>query len=508
LSKPIAASLEVTTPDGARRIVPLSERPLTLGRATTCDIVIEEPFVSGCHARIEFSGDRYVLRDAGSTNGTWLDGFRINGGKELFHGSVVVLGQPGNYRLRFLTPPALESKTATNRNLRDVLEISKALLTTLELEEVLRRVLDACLRIAQAERGYLFLREGGDLKLRASRDEVHGETTPQQVEFSRSIALRVAETGQPEFLTDLDGDTGLDKSASIVRLRLRSVACVPLKIQQRVIGIVYLDSHRPAARPGATDRDVVEVLAGLAAVAIENARLIGERVQNERWMAIGRMAGSIVHDIRNPLTALRGTAELLARKISDPEQQRKVRSMIEEVDRLSSLSGEMLEFSSGTLPLNRSQVSLAAMVRGFLRTIEPRLEKEQIHLEVRLDQDGNLALDRQKMVRVLHNIVGNALEAMRPGGILTIESFHRDRQIVLAISDTGSGMDPQVVSRIFEPFFTHGKVRGIGLGMATVRRIVEQHGAAISVESTPGSGTLVEVLFPLLEPAQSAESPR
>lgn len=477
--------------------MPIGARPLVLGRAPDCDVVIEEPFVSGHHALIESDGDGYVLKDAGSTNGTLLDGRPVNGGTRLANGSVVILGQPGNYRLRFLSQGAPGSATGANRNLQEVLEISKVLLSTLDLEEVLGRVLDACLRIARAERGYLFLREGGDLKLRASRDGGPGGATQQQVEFSRSIASRVAESGQPDYLSGLDEESCRDKSASIARLHLQTIACVPLKIQQRVIGIVYLDSSRPSVLPDATGREVLEVLAGLAAVAIENARLILKRVDNERWTAIGRMAASIVHDIRTPLAAMRGTAELLERRLTEPEHKAKLNAIIGEVDRLSRLSSEMLEFSTKAQPLQATTGSLTQLVREFLAAVEPRLAQEQIRLETRLGFGGRLALDRQKIARLLHNVVGNALEAMSPGGTLTVESMARDTRAVLAISDTGCGMDPETAARVFEPFFSHGKAHGTGLGMAVVRQIAEQHGATISIESAPGEGTRVEFRFPL-----------
>lgn len=491
-----AASLEVISPQGVRTVVPLGGRPVTLGRSAECDVVIEQPFVSNLHARIEPAGDGFVVKDAGSTNGTWLDGSPVQGAARLANGADLVLGQPGNYRLRFLGRMAADSAAGAKKNLQDVLEISKVLLSTLDLEEVLGRVLDASMRIAQAERGYLFLLEGSDLKLRASRAGGAGDESEQEVEFSRSIALKVAESGRAEFLSDLKGSAP-ETSASIARLRLQSVACVPLQIQHRVIGIVYLDSHRPAARPDAIEREVVEVLAGLAAVAIENARMIQERVKNERWLAIGRVAASIVHDLRSPLTALRGTAELLHRKISDPEHQGRLKVIIGEADRLSRLAGEMLEFSSEAQPLNCLPLGLTDVVDGFLKTVEPRLETEQIRLARRLEFTGKLLLDRQKMVRMLHNVVGNSLDAMEGGGTLSVESGIRSGRAILSISDTGCGMDAATLASVFEPFFSRGKAHGVGLGMSIVRRIAEQHGATISVASEPGQGTRVEVSFPL-----------
>jgi len=387
--------------------------------------------------------------------------------------------------------------SGSKKHLQEVLEISKVLLSTLDLEEVLGRVLDACLRISGAERGYLFLREGNDLNLRASRGETPGQAEKQQVEFSWSIALRVAKSGQAEFLSDQQDGPVRDKSASIVRLRLETIACVPLKIQQKVVGIVYMDSHQRAALPDATGREVLEVLAGLAAVAIENARMVRERVQNERWTAIGRMAASIVHDIRSPMAALRGTAELLMMKVPDPAHKEKLKIIIAEVDRLARLSGEMLEFSSEARPLNLQEIPLTQVVQDFLKSVGPRLEQEKIRLESRFGYSGSLRLDPQKMLRLLHNVVGNSLEAMQPGGTLTVETGSLEGGVFMAITDTGCGMGPEIISRVFEPFFSEGKEQGAGLGMAIVRRIVEQHGANVKVDSAPGKGTRVDVRFPI-----------
>src|SRR5262245_41031406 len=102
VSQSARAALEVTTPDGKRTIL-LSDHAVTLGRAEDCDVVIPEPFVSSCHAKIEPARDGYVIRDAGSTNGTWVDSAHVEGSARLEDGANLILGRPGNYRLRFIS---------------------------------------------------------------------------------------------------------------------------------------------------------------------------------------------------------------------------------------------------------------------------------------------------------------------------------------------------------------------------------------------------------------------
>ncbi|MCI0656610.1 MAG: ATP-binding protein, partial [Acidobacteria bacterium] len=194
----------------------------------------------------------------------------------------------------------------------------------------------------------------------------------------------------------------------------------------------------------------------------------------------------------------------LRNKIPEPAHKEKLNVIIGEVDRLTKLSSEMLEFSSGAQPLKLESVSLTEVVQDFLKTVEPQLEQRQIRLVSRLILEAPLSLDRQKLARVLHNVVGNALESMSPGGTLTVETGSRDGRAVLAISDSGCGMDPETAARVCEPFFSHGKERGSGLGMAIVRRIAEQHGATLAIQSVPGQGTRVELLFPMGVPAAAS----
>jgi signal transduction histidine kinase len=164
----------------------------------------------------------------------------------------------------------------------------------------------------------------------------------------------------------------------------------------------------------------------------------------------------------------------------------------------------MLEFSSGAQPLKTESVSLTAVVQAFLKTVEPQIEQYQVRLDTNLNLEAPLWLDRQKIVRVLHNVVGNALEALKPGGTLTVETCTRDDRGVLAIADNGCGMDSETAARVCEPFFSHGKERGSGLGMAIVQRIAEQHGATLTIQSAPGLGTRVEFLFPMVVPATAS----
>ena len=153
------------------------------------------------------------------------------------------------------------------------------------------------------------------------------------------------------------------------------------------------------------------------------------------------------------------------------------------------------------LPWQRSPVRLADLVRQTLKPLQPRLQRSNISLALSLDEEARASVDAARILRVLHNLIANSLEAMRGGGILDIRCRRSNGSCLLSIRDGGCGMPEEVRRRVFEPFFTHGKAHGTGLGMAIVQKIVDEHGGTIRVESAPGQGTTVELGLPAGSPA-------
>ncbi len=372
-----------------------------------------------------------------------------------------------------------------------LMEIARTITSSLDLGEVLARVLEGAVRFSGAQRGYLFLKEKGGLVPWTS-----GATGLPSVDVSQSVAEEVARTGLPVYRDQLGGGEGRSVTESIVRLRLQAVLCLPLAVRQDVIGVVYLDSRRqlPHHQP---DLPLLEALAGLAAVAIQNSRLVEERLRAERTLAIGQMASAIVHDLRSPLAAIRGIAELCQERAADGDASRPhLATIISEVDRLAELTNDLLQFSKQAPPLELAEVRLAEVVARTLSPLHPRLAKAGVKVTVDVPPGARIAADPARLLRVLHNLVANAIEAMPGGGSLILSGRRIGDRWELTIRDTGRGMPEQTRRRVFEPFFSSGKAGGTGLGMAIVMRIVEEHRAGIVVESAPGRGTAVTLSFP------------
>ncbi|NYF24051.1 ATP-binding protein [Sporosarcina sp. JAI121] len=211
---------------------------------------------------------------------------------------------------------------------------------------------------------------------------------------------------------------------------------------------------------------------------------------------IGELAASIAHEIRNPMTTLKGFVQLL--KITATKDTMKYLSVIdEEILRMESILTEMLILSKPALN-KKTTFSLEVLVTDMLQVIQPKALMDGIMIKQQENtlKDSLIFGDSDKLKQVLLNLYKNALEAMSPGGILTIamEQDHYGK-ITLRVTDTGKGMDLEQMNQVFVPFFT-SKPDGTGLGLPLVLKIIEEHGGTISVESKVGIGTTFIVTFP------------
>jgi signal transduction histidine kinase len=244
-------------------------------------------------------------------------------------------------------------------------------------------------------------------------------------------------------------------------------------------------------------RDLLDVLAGQAATTLHNLELLQDRIRSDRLTTIGRMISTIVHDFRNPMTSIRGYAAMIEEMDIGPDRRKEcARSVLEETARMSAMIDEILEFTSGGTPrLRRKRIAVEDLVSRLQRQAD--LGERGVVFRTDLAFRGIVIVDAERMVRALLNIAANAVDAMPSGGSITVRSRSQGDEVELELQDTGHGIAPELLPRVFEPFFTHGKPRGVGLGMAITRKIVEDHGGRIQLTSRVGEGTCFTIALPL-----------
>jgi signal transduction histidine kinase len=227
-----------------------------------------------------------------------------------------------------------------------------------------------------------------------------------------------------------------------------------------------------------------------------NQHFIDEMMRNERLSLIGTTVSSIVHDMNNPISCILGACDVI-RGTNQNELTGKMTSLIREaVEKMEVMTRELIDFSRGSTQLNLQTIT----VPEFLRGLEPDLAKSRPGINVRIDvlYDGQIRVDRHRLLRVFSNLIRNAREAMKKpdGDILRLTVTRIDNHVRFEVADSGCGIPVDLLPRIFEPFMTHGKSNGTGLGLAISRAVVEAHGGTISVESSE-RGTTFEVDLPL-----------
>ncbi len=223
--------------------------------------------------------------------------------------------------------------------------------------------------------------------------------------------------------------------------------------------------------------------------------------RSQRLASVGRLAAGVAHEIRNPLSSIKGFATYFKQRYQDvPEDQQTAGIMIQEIDRLNRVVSQLLEFAR-PVTVSPKPTSLKGLVKDSLKLIERQAQDKQIAINTRNSVDiDEVKIDPDRVNQVLLNLYLNAIEAMRPGGKLGIEIFDSERNggLNIRISDTGHGIAAEDLPKIFDPYFTT-KSSGTGLGLAIAHNIVEALGGTIEVKSKADKGTTFTLTIPLRE---------
>ncbi|MDX2227325.1 MAG: ATP-binding protein [Verrucomicrobiae bacterium] len=232
---------------------------------------------------------------------------------------------------------------------------------------------------------------------------------------------------------------------------------------------------------------------------------VAEMLKSERLSLVGQMAGSIVHDFRNPMTAIKSAGQILQINKKPETIDRMAEIIVSQVDKMELMTRELLDYCRGECRYEMQPVSIEKLLRTIEEESREPLARKKVSLTVQVEPMPSLMADPHALERVLVNLMNNSADAMPQGGNITFRAQFETDRIELMVADTGKGMGPEILSQIFEPFFTQGKKKGTGLGLAIVKRIIEAHGGTIRVESEPGLGTTFTIQLPLVTaPASDA----
>lgn len=402
-----------------------------------------------------------------------------------------------------LTTPTADSPETVSislYHLQRLLEINTLLGSTLDLQELLALVIELAAEITETEEASLLLLDDktGNLQFVATSNDhrLHGVSVP----ISSSIAGWSLRHGKPLIVADVTGDERHYAAiGELTELTTHSMLVVPLIYKGRVIGVLEAINKRDDAPCTTQDIDLLQALASQAAVAIENARLF------QQFDTIAE----VMHELKTPLLALTAATDLLTHPQLPADKRQVIMHTVQsEVHRMSRLTQDFLELSrldSGRARLNWEEINVDRFLHEVAVIQRPQAALRQISIRVDVPPAGlpPLQADSHRLRQVLLNLISNGIKYNVEGGevLLTAVVEPQFNEITIRVSDTGPGIEPEHMSRLFDRFYrvpgSEGYTEGTGLGLSIAKRIIEAHGGRLELASTVGKGTTFNCILKL-----------
>ncbi len=465
---------------------------MVLGRQAQCDIVLPDGMVSRTHLRIQRAEDGWWVEDLGSSHGTFHQDEPLTR-MRWEPGSTIRVADGAYFLTLRAEAEGLAKPSSLEANLQAIIQTATLLTGEVELDDLLEQTIDRLLGLSGTDRGFIMLPEQGELVVKVQRN-LGADHLAEDIQLSMSSVRQVFEQGEAVWIHNpAAGERQASQSAA--DLRIKTILCLPMLVQGERIGVLYLDSR--SARTEPVDRLTFEAIVSLCAIAIERTRLAEANLRNQVLGTVGQVASSIVHDFKNGLFVIAGHAQLLGLTSTDSNTQHHLAQILGATERLGQLSMDILDYAKVREP-KREMVDLAPFLAAQVEPLQPRAQESNVLLECQ-GPPCRASLDRHRFNRVIENLLGNAMDALagREGGKVSLSwASEQDGGVTIQVSDNGKGIPRKIRARIFEPFFSYGKARGTGLGMATVQRIMAEHGGCIDLVSAEGEGTTVTLHLP------------
>ena len=404
-----------------------------------------------------------------------------------------------------------------------VAKIGDLVTRTLDTGEILDQVVAITRNIMKVDACsiYLFNREENALFLKATIG-LKGEAVGQvRIDSGEGITGRVAKGGRILSVADVAGDKRNKYFPITGEEQFRSLLSVPLRFQEELIGVINVQTRDPRTYTP-HERRLLKTIAQQVSGSIRNARLyesvlVAKRelettqeklVQSEKMAALGRLALTLSHELRNPLAGLKGASQLLMRKTDERDDRRQyVTLIIDEVERLGRIVDDLLHFARPR-ELRYEPIDANRIIDDILLLHSQDLTHRSITVHKRLSKLPMIMADTDKFKQVVVNILLNSMDAMPDGGELIVSSgvVRNDPDTLdmaaFQFRDTGSGIPDDVMSHMFEPFYTT-KPSGVGLGLSVCRAIIQEHAGRLLIttnqQPSVPQGTLVTFEIPINE---------
>jgi signal transduction histidine kinase len=390
-----------------------------------------------------------------------------------------------------------EIKTQRLDSYRRLIEIARDLASTLDLDVLLERIVQAAAEVSGSESASILLYDDVTQQLYFQVATNLDEPTMRGlvIPLEGSIAGWIVTNRKPIRIVNAQEDPRLFANVDrVTGHSTRSLLGVPLVTKNKIVGVLEaLNKEQGKFSDG--DESMLLVLGAQAAVAIENARLFQQ----------SDLISEFVHELRTPLASLSTATYLLLRpEMSREQQEQIIRNIHGETLRLNALASSFLDLArleSGRVQFHKTSFSVADMLYECKDVMNSKVEEEKLHIQIETpDGMPTLEADRDKIKQVMLNLLSNAIKYNRPNGSILLRGDFSTSEILIAVQDTGVGIPEDALPHLFQKFYrvreNEAKVAGTGLGLSICKQIVQGHGGRIEVKSKIGVGTAFTVRLP------------
>ena len=445
---------------------------------------------------------------------------------ELCHAEIKILllqehyQQKDNYKNDIpRTILSKDQQTLPNLDVNYLMKSALALSAETDLELLLQKIMTVVLECSGAQHGYLLIKEKDDLVVAAEHHigkqpilKPHHYSMSKATGICPSIVNYVFRTQEKIVLKDACVECDFNQLPEAQELGLRSVLCLPVIKQGKLIGVLYLENRLSTGIFTAEKTGMTELLTSHAAISLENARLLAEThrayeqlqesrenmMQMEKLSALGTLVGGVAHEINNPLMGVMNYVEFALEKTQDEKIAKILNSALHEIGRIKSIVRNMLIYVR-TKSTQTEVCYIEEALKQTLFLLEGEFKKSNIHIEVNLaDNLPKICFSSDSLQQVLINLLLNARDALvdtkQPR--IDIEAKIVGAFLELSICDNGTGIAETLLTRIFDPFFTTKPPgKGTGLGLSVTHRLIEEAGGSIMGYNKPDCGCCMKLQF-------------
>jgi signal transduction histidine kinase len=438
--------------------------------------------------------------------------------------------------------------TSDTSYLRTLLQLGATLNVSLDLTQVLHIAIEQVVNFVRAERGFILLVDEGTNKVwgkathgidaHALESALGGKDPGNSPQISRTIIDEALKHRHAVLSTNAMEDPRFSSRTSVQLSQVRSVLCVPLIAQGRILGVVYLDNRVKVGVFGDRDAEMLTAFANQAAVAIQNARLYDnlrkssedqlklqqelhsketQRIALEEAIRLkSDFIGFVSHELRNPITTIRGFVQTLESD-KDGHMEPKVKAEFYETieaecDRMLNLINDLLDSArmeeGKPLQIHVQEIDLKPMIEKLMKSMKLSKYCKPIHgLSISVAQNlPHIQADPNKVIQIVTNLLTNALKYSPEGGTIALRAAPAQNGVEISVSDEGVGMDAEQKEMLFGRYERIERdsiksIAGTGLGLHLTKHLVELPGGQISCETHPGQGSRFTVFLPLEAPS-------